>query len=384
MKAYQFLVFFSIVLVIYGLVNYYIFTHGAMALTIHSSYRAWFTGIFIFFSSAYIIGRIMEKIWLSPVSTFFTWVGSFWLAIMVYLLFAVLLIDLVRLIMYFFSFSFSSVVADYQGFKMILFSAVVLLVTGLVVGGYINATHPVVTHLNLTVDKKAGERKSLHIAAASDIHMGTLVGPKRTEKLVAMLNNLNADIVLLAGDIVDEDLAPVVRNDLGKSLLKLKAPLGVYGITGNHEYIGGAEAAVKYLEAHGIIMLRDTVLQLDGFYLAGRKDRDGQRFENKKRKTVAELLAGINPTLPLILLDHQPYELQKANDSGVDLQLSGHTHHGQLWPFNYITQAIFEVSKGYKLKGKSHFYVSSGYGGWGPSVRIGNRPEIIDIVIHFK
>jgi predicted MPP superfamily phosphohydrolase len=259
-------------------------------------------------------------------------------------------------------------------------------ITGIVVlAGHINALMPRVKRIDIHIDKKAGDTKSLRIAAASDIHMGTLVGPRRTAKLVRMLNECQADVILLAGDIVDEDLAPVIRYDLGRSLLLLKAKLGVFAITGNHEYIGGAEAAVKYLEAHGIRMLRDTSIKINNtFYLAGRNDRDSRRFSNKERKGLIKVLEGVDLSLPVIMMDHQPFNLQQVADAGVDFQLSGHTHHGQLWPFNYITNAIYEVSWGYKLKGVSHFYVSSGYGGWGPPVRLGNRPEIMDIHITFN
>jgi predicted MPP superfamily phosphohydrolase len=185
--------------------------------------------------------------------------------------------------------------------------------------------------------------------------------------------------------MVDEDLAPVIRHDLGRSLKKLRAPLGVFSITGNHEYIGGAEKAVKYLTEHGITVLRDTAISIDeSFYLAGRDDRDKPRFSGKPRKSVAEILQGIDKTKPVILMDHQPFKLIDAADAGVDLQLSGHTHHGQLWPFNYITKAIYELSWGYKKINNAHFYVSSGYGGWGPPVRTGNRPELVNIRIHFE
>jgi hypothetical protein len=242
-----------------------------------------------------------------------------------------------------------------------------------------------VKRIDIHINKKAGIMKTLHIAAASDIHMGTLVGPWRTAKLVRMLNERNADMILLAGDIVDEDLAPVIHNDLGRSLLKLKAPLGIFAITGNHEYIGGAEAAVKYLEEHGIRMIRDTSIKInESFYLAGRNDRDSRRFSSKERKSIGNVLEGVDLGLPVIMMDHQPFNLQQVADAGVDFQLSGHTHHGQLWPFNYITTAIYELSWGYKQKGNSHFYVSSGYGGWGPPVRTGNRPEILDIYITFN
>lgn len=384
MKSYQFLIFFSIVLLIYSLVNYYIYIRGMQALPVGTGFKNWYPWIFLFVSASYIVSRFMERVWISPVSSFFTFVGSFWLALMVYLLMAVLVIDILRIILYFLP--HPAVLTDnYTEFKKYLFIAVLSIAGIVVLAGHINALTPRVKRLDIHIDKKAGQMKTLHIAAASDIHMGTLVGPRRTAQLVRMLNDCHADVILLAGDIVDEDLAPVIHNDLGRALSTLKAPLGVYAITGNHEYIGGAEAAVKYLEAHGIKMLRDTALEINNsFYLAGRNDRDSRRFSGKERKDLDKVLEGVDLSLPVILMDHQPFNLQQVVDAGVDFQLSGHTHHGQLWPFNYITKAIYEVSWGYKKKGNSNFYVSSGYGGWGPPVRTGNRPEIVDIYITFN
>jgi len=383
MKAYQFLIFFSIVLLIYSLINYYIYIRGMQALPQNISFRNWYPWLFLFVSSSYIISRLMERVWISPVSNFFTFVGSFWLAVMVYLLMAVLVIDIVRLILYFLP-QPAVLANNYVEFKKYLFVAVVTITGIVVLAGHINALNPRVKRIDIHINKKAGQMKILHIAAASDIHMGTLVGPRRTAKLVHMLNECNADMILLAGDIVDEDLSPVIHNDLGRSLLKLKAPLGVFAITGNHEYIGGAEAAVKYLETHGVQMLRDTSIKINNsFYLAGRNDRDSRRFSAKERKGLDKVLEGVDFALPVIMMDHQPFNLQQVVDAGVDFQLSGHTHHGQLWPFGYITNAIYEVSWGYLKKGNSNFYVSSGYGGWGPPVRTGNRPEILDIYITF-
>lgn len=385
MRSVQFLIFFSIVILVYSLVNYYIFRHGMMALPQGTAFRRWYPWLFLFLASSYIIGRVLERVYVSPVSTFFTFVGSFWLAFMVYFLMAVLVVDLVRLVVYLLPGRPAWLTDNYTDIKKYVFIGVTAVVSLVVLAGHINALTPRVTRLDVKIAKKAGTMKTLHIAAASDIHLGTLVGPRRTAQLVRMLNGCNADIILLAGDIVDEDLAPVIRYDLGRSLLKLKAPLGVYAITGNHEYIGGAEAAVKYLGEHGVKMLRDTtVLINNSFYLAGRNDRDSKRFSRKERKSIAEVLQGVDFKLPVIMMDHQPFNLQQVADAGVDFQLSGHTHHGQMWPFNYITKAIYEISWGYKKKGDTHFYVSSGYGGWGPPVRTGNRPEILDIYITFE
>lgn len=384
MRSVMFLVFFSIVMVIYSLVNYYIYVRGMQALPVGLSFKKWYPWIFLFLSGSYVIGRFLERVWISPVSTFFTFVGSFWLAFMVYLLMAVLVIDLVRLVLYFLP-QPAFLAGNYEQVKKMMFIGVVGLAGIVVVAGHINALIPRVQRIDIQINKTAGAMKTLHIAAASDIHMGTLVGPRRTAKLVRMLNELKPDLILFAGDIVDEDLAPVIRYDLGHSLVKLKAPLGVFAITGNHEYIGGAEAAVKYLNEHGIRMVRDTSVKInDSFYLAGRNDRDSKRFSAKERKSLDQVLEGVDFNLPVIMMDHQPFNLQQVADAGVDFQLSGHTHHGQLWPFNYITRKIYEVSWGYKQKGNSHFYVSSGFGGWGPPVRTGNRPEILDIYITFK
>lgn len=382
MKSYQFLVFFSIVMLIYASVNYYIYARAMQAIPLASSFRVWFKWGFILLASAYIAGRIMERVYLSAFSDVLTWVGAFWLAIMLYGFLFVVLIDIIRVANHFTGF-LPQYLYSAQGKAAILY--VSIAVVGIIVlAGHINAVTPRVNKFTLNVDKQANSLKELNIAMASDIHMGTLIGPRRTGKLVDMINSQKPDIILLAGDIVDEDLAPVIRQNLGKSLGKLSAPMGIYGITGNHEYIGGAEPAVKYLEEHGITMLRDSVIKVAGaFYVAGREDRDKNRFSGKNRLELAGLLDNIDHSLPIILLDHQPFALEKAVEAGVDLQLSGHTHHGQLWPLNLLTKAIYEVSMGYKQKGNAHFYVSPGYGGWGPPVRTGNRPEIVMIKLKF-
>ena len=383
MKNYQFLIFFSVVLLIYSAINYYIYHRGMQALASEPTFRIWFRWGFVFLAASYVAGRFLERVQLSVFSDFLVWTGSFWLAIMFYLLLAVILVDIIRLLNVFTGFLPASLKT--QQAAITTFFGIGGLVLIVVTAGYINAISPRIKKLEIDIAKKAGNLKELNVVMASDIHMGTVIGPRRMAKLVKMINSQHPDIILFAGDIVDEDLAPVVRQNLGSALLGLKAPMGIFGITGNHEYIGGAEAAVKYLQHHGLIILRDSVVRVgDSFYLAGREDRDKPRFSGRKRMEVDELLKNTDKSLPIILLDHQPFNLEKAQAAGADLQLSGHTHHGQIWPLNYITSAIYEVSMGYLKKGDSHFYVSPGFGGWGPPVRIGNRPEIVNITLRFK
>lgn len=385
MKTSSFLVFFTIVLIIYGLINFYIYRRGYQALEAHLSLRIWFTGIYLFFSLSYLAGRFLERAWISIVSDALTAIGSFWLAAMVYFLIFILIIDLLRLVNLIIPFYPAVIIKNYLHIKFILLAGSFVIVSLVLFAGYLNARAPQLKVMEIKISKEVPGRKMLKIAMVSDIHLGTMVGRSKMSRIVQMLNSQNPEIIILCGDIVDEDLGSVIRENLGDELRNLKAPLGVYAITGNHEYIGGAESAVQYYKDHGITVLRDSALLLDSsIYLIGREDRDKRRFTGIKRKELDELLLGIDLHKPIILLDHQPFNLEKAAMAGIDLQLSGHTHDGQLWPFNYITQAIYEVSWGYLKKGDSHFYVSSGAGTWGPPIRLGNRPEVLVFNILFK
>jgi hypothetical protein len=384
MRNITFTIFFSIVLVIYTLINYYIFIRGWRAIPVDSGIRPFYRWGFIFLASSYIIARILERVWLSPVSDFFTWVGSFWLGFMFYFFLAVVVFDILRLLHFIvpvYPWFFPS---DPAKFRFTVFIITCISVSLIMLAGFINAFVPRIKTIDLTIPKHAGNRQTLNLAMASDIHMGTLVGPRRTKKMANLINSLKPDLVVFAGDMVDEELAPVLRFDLGRELKRISAPLGVYAVTGNHEYIGGVARAKKYLEENGITMLSDTAVLIDSsFYLAGREDRTGIRFGSKKRKELGELLDSTDLSKPVIMLDHQPFDLNTVAQSGVDLQLSGHTHHGQLWPLNYVTNAIYEISAGLKKIGKTWFYVSSGYGGWGPPVRTNSCPEVVLFRISF-
>lgn len=385
MKTSAFIIFLTIVIAVYGLANYYIYSRAIQAIPPGNSYRLWFALAFWVLVSAYVIARILERACPCDFAEVVTWIGSFWLGIMVYSLFTVLLIDLARLGNHFFHYFPSFFYTDYQKTKIIvlMISSGIIMLT--IAAGFFNARFPVVRRLEIDINKTVKKDRSLKIVMVSDIHMGALIAKRKTNQLVKKIMTLKPDLVLFAGDIVDEDLAPVIRRNLGEMLGQIKAKYGVYGITGNHEYIGGVGPAVKYLREHGINMLQDTAILVDDyFYLVGRDDRDKPRFTGKERRSLEEVMSQVDRSYPVILMDHQPFHLSKTVDQGVDLQLSGHTHHGQLWPFNYITSAIYEISWGYKKIGQTHFYVSSGFGSWGPPIRLGNRPEIVEIMVRFN
>jgi len=215
--------------------------------------------------------------------------------------------------------------------------------------------------------------------------LGTIIEKQHLVRIVEKVNALEPDLILIPGDIIDEDIAPVIRSNVGDTLRRLKAKDGVFAVTGNHEYIGGAQKAKQYLQLHGIRLLNDEAVFIDeSYYLVGREDLMKKRMGKEGRKDLSQIMTSVNKNFPVILLDHQPFHLEQAVEAGIDLQLSGHTHHGQLWPFQLITRWVYEKSWGYLKKGHTHFYISSGVGGWGPPIRTVNRPEIVQINLSFN
>lgn len=384
MKLTAMIIFFGIVLTVYTLANYYIFRRGLQAIPAGSWMRSVYIASFIVLSMSYIAGRTFERFDTGGVAEFLTCVGAFWLAAMLYFFLSILIMDLARLVNHFIPW-FPDFISNNWAKTKLISMCVVLAVTGIIIiAGYINSITPVVKEISIRVNKKVPELSSLRIAVASDIHIGNIVNKSRVDKLYEDLVRLEPDIILFPGDILDEDVTPVMRQQMGEALSNLKPRFGVYAITGNHEYIGGVKPTVNYLEKLGIRMVRDEYLLVDNkFFIVGRDDRDKIRFEGANRKALWEVMKGIDKTKPIILMDHQPFKLEEAEKQGVDLQLSGHTHHGQLWPMNFITKTVYELSWGYKQKGNTHYYVSSGYGTWGPPIRIGNTPEIVLININF-
>ncbi len=370
----------SIILSIYGLANYYIFIRGLHALRPAGTVRVIYIVAFILLAASFVAATFLERADIISLGKPLSWIGSFWLAAFVYFLLIVAVIDLLRLVNHFIPFFPSFITSDPVRVAKVTAVGVISLVGLVVIYGFINAHIIRVRTFNIDIPKDAGSRKNLNIVMASDIHLSSIINNGRITSIVNKINSLSPNIVLLPGDIVDGDLNPVIHQNLGEALRQIKAPLGVYAITGNHEYIGGVERACKYITEHGVKLLRDSAVFIDNsFYIVGREDRSA-----RKRKTLDELMENVDKTFPIILMDHQPFHLEEAEENGIDLQLSGHTHYGQMWPFNYITNMVYELAYGYLVKGSTHIYVSSGVGTWGPPVRIVADPEIANFRLRFN
>ncbi|MBK7628472.1 MAG: metallophosphoesterase [Bacteroidales bacterium] len=382
MRKIQMLIFFSIVLVLYSLVNIYIFYKGYGAIPALHDNRLLYSIVFFFLAAVFIAAKFLESRHSSVITDVFNIIGGFWMAFMLYGFLFFLISDIVLLFL-----RVSHLISgdNILLYKKWAFIATISLSAVLIIGGFINAVIPVVKEYNITINKSAGEIKNLRIAAVSDIHLGSIIRKRSIKKLSTMLQEIKPDLVLLLGDIIDGEIGPVLRGDLLQYFTCPKCNDGLYAITGNHEFIGGGGKTIPYIESKGIKVLKDEMVILDGgIQLLGRIDRDSFRFYGKERMPLSQLMQQADTSKPVILLDHQPFHLDESARAGVDLQLSGHTHNGQMWPLNYLTNKIYELSYGYLKKGNSHFIVSSGYGLWGPRVRSGSRSEVLLINITFS
>ena len=375
------IVFFGIALTVYSLVNIYVFYRGYKAIPALQNYRFLYIITCFLLAVLFIVAKILESKHSSVITDILNILGGFWLAFMLYGFLFFLLSDIILIILRIPGIIKADNILIFRKWSFIVIASASSL---LIIGGFINAIIPVIREYNITINKSAGSVKTLRIAAVSDIHLGSIIRKRSLIKMSGMIKDLKPDLVLLLGDIVDGEMGPVLRGDLLQYFTYPNCTDGLYAITGNHEFIGGAGRTIPYIESKGIRVLKDEVVTLDGgIQLIGRIDRDSFRFYRKERKTLGELMQQVDTTKPVILLDHQPFHLDETAKYGIDLELSGHTHNGQMWPLNYVTKMIYELSYGYLKKGNTNFIVSSGFGLWGPRVRLGSRSEILLINIKF-
>ena len=211
--------------------------------------------------------------------------------------------------------------------------------------------------------------KEYKVVMASDLHIGYHNTRKELARWVDMINAEKPDFILIAGDIIDGSMRPLLEEKMVEEFHRLKAP--VYACLGNHEYYTGSPEAQQFYKDAGINLLMDSVAQIDSsITIIGRDDRT-----NMRRKQLKDFSVDNNNYI--IVLDHQPYNLDRAEAAGVDFQLSGHTHRGQVWPISWITDRVYECSWGSHKRGNTQFYVSSGIGIWGGKFRIGTQSEYV-------
>lgn len=376
--------FFIIFLTVYTSLNFYVFLRGWQVISAYPIAKPIYALLFIIIAYGYVLAKVLYK-FLHPLAyDILLGVGAIWFAFLAYFILSLLLIDILRLFNGWFNFFPSFITNNYELAKKFITIIVIALVGLIVFLGNLNKRNIETRTLEITIPKGDSKLNELNIVMASDIHLSPIDGERLLVKIVDKINSLNPDIILLAGDIVDDKAKILEERGIGESFRKLNPKYGIYSINGNHEFINEVESSVRYAEKFGIKFLRDGYDLIDSsFYVIGREDSSMSQFTGKQRKSLEEIVKDIPANYPKILLDHTPFKLEQAQQNGIDLQLSGHTHHGQIWPANIITSMIYELSWGYKKKGNTHYYVTSGAGTWGPPVRTGSSSEIVNIKVKF-
>ena len=254
--------------------------------------------------------------------------------------------------------------------------AIAVALFGIFLYGNLHYKKKVRVPLQLTTQKPLA--RSYKIVMLSDLHLGYHNPRHELARWVDIINGEQPDLIMIAGDIIDGSMRPLTEERMAEEFHRLKAP--VYACLGNHEYYAGSPEAQQFFRDAGISLLSDSSAVIDSCLLViGRDDRT-----NMRRKPVRDLVAAAQsqastPSSQLftIVLDHQPYNLERTEEAGVDFQLSGHTHRGQVWPISWITDAIYECSWGSHQRGSTRYYVSSGIGIWGGKYRIGTQSEYV-------
>ncbi|KUL19679.1 MAG: hypothetical protein XE13_0521 [Proteiniphilum sp. 51_7] len=329
----------------------------------------------------YSFGLLFYRLIPDPFNQFIRVMGTSWMLFLLYASGLWLLIDLIYLILRKIQRKSWRFKDQSRQYKIITFLAPILIVVGVMTHGHYKFLHPVVRQVSVTVHKQAGNMDSVRIAVVGDLHLGWMINREHTKRFVDLIMAQEPDLILFVGDIIDVQIDPILDEQMDEELARLSAPLGVFSCTGNHEYRYEAEEKMQLLNDAGIILLRDSAVLIDSaFYVVGREDR-----VILNRKSTEKLLSDqdVDRSKPVIVLNHTPDNLSEEVNAGADIALYGHTHHGQAFPGNLLTDWVFEVAHGYKKKENTHVYVTSGIGLVGAQYRIGTVSEMVMMTVKF-
>ena len=359
------------------------------------------TACFALFILNFVIG--LDRVPLTLARVMYN-VGNSTLFILLYLFMLFLALDVVALVLHFARPSLGeemrmSFLRDSLPGTVCVLGFMVVLFT------YANLHYLHKVRVPMEIDTKGKVTRPLKLVLMSDLHLGYHNSRAEFAKWVDKVNAEQPDLVLIAGDIIDISVRPLLEENVADEFKRIKAP--IYACLGNHEYYSGEPRAQKFYRDAGIHLLRDSVVTLPDYgnlTIIGRDDRtNGRRAPLSSpegdtiampsaTKTIDSPSGAVGEAAPLlrglaldgsfsILLDHQPYHLERTAAAGIDFQFSGHTHYGQVWPISWIEDAIYECAYGSLTKGNTRFYVTSGIGIWGGKFRIGTQSEYVVLTL---
>ena len=361
----------------YTIPNIYVFFR-INHLFIGKGYKLWYTLIYVLLAAVYPLTRYLPDNEMNLAIQILDTVSGYLLPFYLYLFLSVLGYDLFLMLNLLLKMVSVKTRTSFK-YRLYALSALIFLSVVVVIGGVINLNTIRVSKYQVTLPKKSSDIDNLRVAFVSDIHIEQKLSLGFLEQFVSKVNALQPDILLYGGDIVEGDSENETSEEMESILKKVQTKYGTFGVIGNHEFYGGQEQGVFFKKAN-ITLLNDTIIKIDNaFYLAGRVD---QHF--RKRKSIEEILQNNSADLPIILMDHRPTQLQQVSQTAVNVQFSGHTHNGQLFPINYIIHQMYELSWGYRKIRDTHFFVSSGLRLWGPPVKTAGKSEIMVVDITFE
>jgi predicted MPP superfamily phosphohydrolase len=354
-----------------------------------------FAVVYLFMALSPVIAFLLPK---SAVAIVIRRISTYWIGIMLYSLLYVVLFDLLRLIAK--HTKLKNTLLFSRGSVISIGSVVVACAVATCLYGIFNARNIKVNEYSVTVNKSCGSDKHLKAVLVADLHMGYAIGVDHITNMVEKINEQDADIVIIAGDIFDNSYDGMDDPEGIKAQLKsIKSKYGVYAVYGNHDIDekilmgftfdwGGkqlnSEKMTNFIKECDIKLINDeSVLINDEFYLVGRRDTDKPGTEDGTRTEISELTKDLDKTKPIFVLSHEPDELQKTADAGADIDFSGHTHDGQLFPGNLTIGLFWENPCGMIKKDNMYSIVTSGVGVYGTFMRVGTDAEICSVDIDF-
>ena len=354
-----------------------------------------FAVVYLFMALSPVIAFLLPK---SAVAIVIRRLSTYWIGFMLYSLLYVVLFDLLRLIAK--HTKLKNTLLFSRGSVISIGSVVVACAVVTCLYGIFNARNIKVNEYSVTVNKSCGSDKHLKAVLVADLHMGYAIGVDHITNMVEKINQQDADIVIIAGDIFDNSYDGMDDPEGIKAQLKsIKSKYGVYAVYGNHDIDekilmgftfdwGGkqlhSEKMTNFMKECNIKLINDeSVLINDEFYLVGRRDTDKPGTEDGTRAEISELTKDLDKTKPIFVLSHEPDELQKTADAGADIDFSGHTHDGQLFPGNLTIGLFWENPCGMIKKDNMYSIVTSGVGVYGTFMRVGTDAEICSVDIDF-
>lgn len=354
-----------------------------------------FAVVYLFMALSPVIAFLLPK---SAVAIVIRRISTYWIGIMLYSLLYVVLFDLLRLIAK--HTKLKNTLLFSRGSVISIGSVVVACAVATCLYGIFNARNIKVNEYSVTVNKSCGSDKHLKAVLVADLHMGYAIGVDHITNMVEKINQQDADIVIIAGDIFDNSYDGMDDPEGIKAQLRsIKSKYGVYAVYGNHDIDekilmgftfdwGGkqlhSEKMTNFMKECNIKLINDeSVLINDEFYLVGRRDTDKPGTEDGTRAEISELTKDLDKTKPIFVLSHEPDELQKTADAGADIDFSGHTHDGQLFPGNLTIGLFWENPCGLIKKDNMYSIVTSGVGVYGTFMRVGTDAEICSVDIDF-